>query len=314
MSIRLFRSFRLWSNLRPTFAATSEPTINAAGSRLAGTRLGARASLRCAEALLFVIGAVCPMAAAQTAHFSGARSKIVDRSQFPGANRDADLADSGRNQVHREQTGSATDFGAVDVGTTSAAMTLTFTFDASATLGSTSVLTQGVPNLDFADSGTGTCKAGTAYNSGATCTVDVTFTPTLVGTRYGAAVLNDNSGNAIATGYVHGTGSGPQVNFPPGTENTIGNDVDMPGGLVVDGSGDVYISDSVNNHVLKETPTAGGYTQSILFTGLNTPGGLAVDGAGNIYLTDDYNDRVLKETPSASGYTQSTVGLSLIHI
>ena len=189
MSIRLFRSFRLWSNLRPTFAATSKPTINAAGSRLAGTRLGARASLRCAEALLFVIGALCPMAAAQTAHFSGARSKIVDRSQFPGANRDADLADSGRNQVHREQTGSATDFGAVDVGTTSAAMTLTFTFDASATLGSTSVVTQGAPNLDFADAGTGTCKAGLPTANGDTCTVDVTFTPTLAGIRYGAAVL-----------------------------------------------------------------------------------------------------------------------------
>jgi hypothetical protein len=110
--------------------------------------------------------------------------------------------------VHSDQAPAAANFGTAKIGTTSAAMTLTFTFDEAATLGSTSVVTQGAPNLDFADAGTGTCTVGTAYAANATCNVDVTFTPEFSGTLFGAAVLFDNSGNVIATAYLQGTDRG----------------------------------------------------------------------------------------------------------
>ncbi len=56
-----------------------------------------------------------------------------------------------------------------------------------------------------------TCTAETSYGIGAPCTVAVTFTPKAAGLRSGAVLLRDGSGNTIATAYVHGSGSGPQV-------------------------------------------------------------------------------------------------------
>ena len=206
-------------------------------------------------------------------------------------------------------------FGAVNLGTTSPAQTLTYTFVDAITLGSTAVLTQGATGLDFADSGTGTCKAGTAYAAGNTCTVNVSFTPKFAGTRYGAAELLDGSGNVLATSYIQGTGVGPQATFLPATQSfvmtaaNIGLDDGDEMAVAVDGSGNVYVADQFNDQVLKETLSAGGYTQSVITSyasdGMNVPEGIAVDGSGNVYIADYGNFRVLKETPSAGGYVES---------
>ena len=204
-------------------------------------------------------------------------------------------------------------FGTVNVGSRSPApISVTLTFNLAETLGSTAVVTQGATGLDFADAGTGTCKAGTAYADGETCTVDVSFTPRLAGSRYGAAKLLDGSGNVLATGYVQGTGLGPQVNFMPGTQKVLAsafNGLDFPGGVAVDGSGDVYIANTQfgNEQVLKETLSSRGYTQSIFVIGLGDPSGVAVDGSGNVYISDWNKNQVLKETPSAGVPTQSVV-------
>ncbi|MGB7548833.1 MAG: hypothetical protein WBM14_13870, partial [Terracidiphilus sp.] len=141
----------------------------------------------------------------------------------------------------------------MNIGATSPAIPLVFTFDTAGRLGSTAVLTQGATGLDFADVGTGTCSANTAYTAGETCTINVTFTPRFSGSRYGAAVLKDSNGNVVATGYVQGTGVGPQVNFLPGTESTVvSSGLYNPYAVAVDASDNVYIADSANNRVLKE--------------------------------------------------------------
>jgi sugar lactone lactonase YvrE len=79
----------------------------------------------------------------------------------------------------------------------------------------------------------------------------------------------------------------------------------------VDGSGNVYVVDWGNSQVLKETPSAGAYTQSVVAdnanNGLASPTEVAVDSAGNVYIADTYNDQVLKETLSAGSYIQSVV-------
>jgi len=181
-------------------------------------------------------------------------------------------------------------------------------------LGRRLCLRGGAPNKDFNDAGTGTCTTngtGFTYQAGGTCTVDVIFKPTLPGVRYGAVELTDNSGNAIATGYVQGTGAGPQLNFPPGTQSTLGSGLPTQWGVAADGAGNVYIADQATNAVYKETPSQGSYTQSTLVGGLSSPTGIAVDGAGAVYICSGANT-VVKETLLPSGsYAQSTVDSNL---
>ena len=80
-------------------------------------------------------------------------------------------------------------FGSLPVGTTSLAQTLTFQVAANTPIGSIAVLTQGSPSLDFASAAGGTCTAKT-YSSATTCTVNVTFSPKLAGSRSGAVVFS----------------------------------------------------------------------------------------------------------------------------
>jgi hypothetical protein len=84
-------------------------------------------------------------------------------------------------------------FGAVNAGSASSPISVSLSFNTAAILGSVSVLTQGASGLDFANAGTENCVAGTSYNAGSSCTVNVTFTPTSAGSRYGAVVLKDGA-------------------------------------------------------------------------------------------------------------------------
>jgi DNA-binding beta-propeller fold protein YncE len=78
---------------------------------------------------------------------------------------------------------------------------------------------------------------------------------------------------------------------------------DGPYRLAVDTAGNVYVTDTNNNRVLKLA--AGSTTQTVLpFTGLNSPGGIAVDTGGNVYVADPHNNRVLK---LAAGSTTQTL-------
>jgi sugar lactone lactonase YvrE len=193
-------------------------------------------------------------------------------------------------------------FGAVNIGTTSPATTLTFTIVNGGTLGSTAVLTQGATGLDFADAGTGTCVANTAYTEGETCTINVTFTPRFAGTRNGAVVLNDTNGNVLATGYLQGTGVGPQIAFLPGAPSTLVG-FNVPSGVAVDGSGNVYVADFGSN--LFEIQAVDGSippspTMRTLGSGFGEPFGVAVDGSGNVYVADSANSAV-KEILAVNG-------------
>jgi sugar lactone lactonase YvrE len=212
-----------------------------------------------------------------------------------------------------------TSLGSVNLGSSTIG-TATVTFAGAATPSSIAVVTQGNPNLDFTNATGGTCATGTAYAAAATCTVKVEFAPKFAGIRYGAVVLEDATG-VVATAYLQGTGFGPQVNFPPGTQSVVANaarnGLHYPGLAAVDGSGNIYIAEWGNNRVLKETLSAGGYIQSIVAdaanNGLSGSWGVAVDGSGNVYITDTNNGRVLKETLSAGGYTQSVIANAPTH-
>lgn len=187
---------------------------------------------------------------------------------------------------------SSTSFGSVSLGSTGSTFPETFVFDTGGTLGQVSVVTMGAPGMDFTNAGTGSCAANTAYSAGQSCTVNVTFTPKLAGARNGAVQLNDTNGNAIATAYLQGTGVGPQLTFSPGTQTTLGSSFNFASGVAVDGSGNAYVIDKINNlGNVQEIMAVNGSipanpTIRTLAGGLDCPNGPALDAAGNLYFVD----------------------------
>ncbi len=99
-----------------------------------------------------------------------------------------------------------------------------------------------------------------------------------------------------------------------GVQSIVGSSGQFePGGVAVDASGNVYISDEGNGAVYKETlSTSGIYVQSTIASGLNYPTAVAVDGSGNVYIVEfQGNNSVLKESLSGGHYTQSTIASGL---
>ncbi|MEO6912230.1 MAG: NHL repeat-containing protein, partial [Edaphobacter sp.] len=142
--------------------------------------------------------------------FSSPRSVAAD------GNGNVFVADNGNHAV-KEIVAAPQKLPTTAVASTSASLSIPFTFDSVGSVGGASVLTQGAAGLDFADAGTGSCTAngsGPIYAIGDTCTVDVTFTPKYPGQRMGAVELQTMGGATIATAHIYGTGTGPLVTFP----------------------------------------------------------------------------------------------------
>ena len=100
-----------------------------------------------------------------------------------------------------------------------------------------------------------------------------------------------------------------------GTVATFNN----PTGVAVDGSGNVYVADMLNNLIRKIAPD--GTTTSLAGSGdigstdgLNTaasfyfPNSLTVDPSGNIFVTDDINNLIRKITPDGTVTTVAGSG------
>jgi hypothetical protein len=201
-------------------------------------------------------------------------------------------------------------FGSVAMGQTSPAVTLTATFSAAATIGAPQALTLGAAGMDYAVSG-GTCKAGQSYVAGNSCTVVVTFAPMYPGPRNGAVVLQDQTGKAVATAYLAGTGTGPMAGFQVQANSTRmfpGNIIFPTRGVAVDGAGDIFVGSyeqATGEESMEEVPT-GCVQASCVKTLPGTYGGvwaLAVDGAGNVFVADVAAGGVVTEILASGGYT-----------
>jgi sugar lactone lactonase YvrE len=105
----------------------------------------------------------------------------------------------------------------------------------------------------------------------------------------------------------------PNVKFSAAQSVVPSSNLSYPYRVAVDASGNVYISDTQANQVLKETLANGVYTESVVVsTGLATPYGVAVDGSGNVYIADNGHNRIVKETPSGNSYTQTVVSTTAL--
>ena len=88
--------------------------------------------------------------------------------------------------------------------------------------------------------------------------------------------------------------------------------ITSPSGLAVDGNGNVFVADTLNNAV-KEILAAGAYTTvNTLGSGFFQPQGIAVDGSGNVFVADRVNNAV-KEILAAGGYPRSTRWAAVSH-
>ena len=102
---------------------------------------------------------------------------------------------------------------------------------------------------------------------------------------------------------------------PSPTAHFFGSQTSVPNGglsypyrVATDSAGNVYISNTQANTILKETLANGVYTESVVASsGLVTPYGIAVDSSGNVYVADNGHNRIVKETPGPGGYTQSVI-------
>jgi hypothetical protein len=139
-----------------------------------------------------------------------------------------------------------------------------------------------------------------------------------------AALAVDGSGNVYIVDSTGNQVLKETVSNGSYTQSTIGTSIYLPSGVAVDSAGNVYIAGAnpssppgVNSGwVLKETPSNGGYTQSVVATGFVATAGVTIDGNGNVYVADyeggaGFTGLFYKETPSGGTYTQATVGSNL---
>jgi len=121
-----------------------------------------------------------------------------------------------------------------------------------------------------------------------------------------AGVVSTLAGLAFEAGRDDGSGSAARF--------------DRPGGLALDGTGNLYVADTGSGTIRKITPAGvvstlagtarlpGGVDGQGSAALLRSPLGLAVDGAGNVYVADVYNNSIRRITDS--GMVTTVVGVT----
>jgi sugar lactone lactonase YvrE len=247
-------------------------------------------------------------------------------------------------------------FGVQPVGASSGSQSITVTATVAGTVSSVEVLTLGSSSGDFAvGSGSSTC-ASASLAAGGKCTQSVAFTPTEPSLRLGAVVLVGTvSGQTtvLATAYLSGTGQGGLGILVAGNvlpvagqlglftavddeEPATQAELNLPGGAVVDGAGNLYIADTGHNRIrmvcASQTgatipgtgsdctgagiivtiagngdPTFSGDGGPASSSTVSSPAFVALDGAGNLYIADSGND-VIRMISVASGVITTVAG------
>lgn len=252
-------------------------------------------------------------------------------------------------------------FGPQPVGSVTGGQSISVAAPTGGTVSSVKVLSLGVPGttnplLDFqAVTGAFSCVSSIALAANGTCNQSVTFNPTVPGLRLGAVEILDAGGDVLGTTYIYGTGSGGlgvlvTGNVIPvaGSGKYLGSIDDgqtataaelyLPTSMTMDGTGNLYIADSLHNRVRMVCASAnvasavikGSYAKCTgagiivtiagngnpSYTGdngpasassLNTPSGVAIDGAGNLYIADTGNN-VIRVISAATGVITTLAG------
>jgi sugar lactone lactonase YvrE len=90
----------------------------------------------------------------------------------------------------------------------------------------------------------------------------------------------------------------------------VSSGLNQPGGVAVDGVGNVYIADAGNN-AIKEWTAANNTVTALVSSGLSNPNGVAMDGVGNVYIAD-YGNNAIKEWTAANSNVSTLVSSGLL--
>ncbi|MCX5823930.1 MAG: hypothetical protein NTY86_10625 [Deltaproteobacteria bacterium] len=136
------------------------------------------------------------------------------------------------------------------------------------------------------------------------------------------ADTNNNRIRKVAAGFIS-TVAGTGVGNYNGEGLATAAQINLPSGVAVDTSGNIYIADTSNHRIRKFT--VGGNISTVAGTGvgnyngeglataaqINLPSGVAVDASGNIYIADTNNHRIRKFT--VGGNISTVAGISGVY-
>src|SRR5690349_8966065 len=137
------------------------------------------------------VGSSCTIYVSFTPHGAGSRSATLSIGDDAGSSpQTVSLSGAGILAPHAALTPGALAFGAVQAGDSGAAQTVTLTNTGSATLALSSIALTGAAAADF--SRTTTCDLNAGLLAGASCTVDVVFSPHTAGAKAASLTFTDN--------------------------------------------------------------------------------------------------------------------------
>lgn len=227
--------------------------------------------------------------------------------------------------------------GQTAVGAQAAPVNVTVTMTAAGSGAITTAVTSGAAGLDFALAPGSACDASATYAVGSQCTVSVLFTPKYPGLRTGAVLVTGSDGRLLGSTLVSAAATGALSVLNPGIITGVAGDgellyradgvpalsapVYLPQGVVTDGAGNVYITDT-NNYRIRRVDKQTGLISTITGNGtpgyagdgslaanaqINLPSGILIDGSGNIFFVDSGNN-IVRRIDAVSGVITTVAG------
>lgn len=214
--------------------------------------------------------------------------------------------------------GGPVDFGAVDLGTTSASTTLTFSIPAGdvVTVGSITADTFGASGKDFAVASQ-TC-VGTIAGP-ATCKILIDFTPSVPGLRLGELLVKDGSGNVTNRAPLRGAGLGPQLVLSPSAAVATASFAAIspagihPSSAVYDGNGNLFIDDAISGRILEEDSSGNVTVAGTLPASPSTApfSSITITGDGTLYISSPSTGAIYSLIPGGTPTLLPTPGVTL---
>jgi len=208
-------------NLGTTSSAQMVTLTNSGTAALSVTSIAASGDFaqtnNCGATL--AVGASCTVNVTFTPSAPGTRSGALSvTDNAAGSPQTVSLGGAGIGPTASLAPSSLT-FGGQNVGTASAAQNLTLTNSGTAALTIASIALSG--SGDFAQ----TNNCGATLAAGSSCTVNVTFTPSLTGIRNGTLSVADNAAGSPQTTSLSGTGTAPAASLAPASLTFAGQNI-----------------------------------------------------------------------------------------